>query len=317
MTDTNRWLALIISLPSNNSTARMRIWRALKSMGCAALRDGVYMLPESPAAERLLRAQMEGISSAGGHARLLQCQAMDAEEATAFTAMFDRSNDYAALLEELRDFVRNSPHVDANVAQRKLQRWQQQFEQLSEIDFFPGLAREQVSAALLQARTAQAGDEPVASAGKISKLKPAQYRGRLWATRRHLWADRMASAWLIRRFIDPEASFLWLPRPEDCPPEALGFDFNGAHFTHQGNRVTFEVLLASFGLEKDAALLKIATAIHYIDVGGVPVAEAAGLEALLRGARELCTDDDQLLAAASGIFDLLYSAHQHQARPSP
>jgi hypothetical protein len=311
MTDTNRWLALIISLPSNNSTARMRIWRALKSMGCAALRDGVYMLPASPGAERLLRGQMDEISSAGGHARLLQCQAMDAKEAAAFAAMFDRSTDYAALLEELQNFIRSSPHADTTTAQRKLQRWQQQFDQLSEIDFFPGLAREQVGAALLQARTAQLSDEPRAGAGKISKLKPAQYRNRLWATRRHLWADRMASAWLIRRFIDPEARFLWLRRPEDCPQEALGFDFNGARFTHQGNRVTFEVLLASFGLEKDTALTRIASAIHYLDVGGVPVAEAAGLEALLRGARELCTDDDSLLAAASGIFDLLYSAHQH------
>ncbi len=115
--------------------------------------------------------------------------------------------------------------------------------------------------------------------------------------------DRLASAWLIRRFIDPEARFLWLTAPANCPTEALGFDFDGAEFTHVDQRVTFEVLLASFGLETNPALMKLATLVHCLDVGGLPVAEAAGLEMVLGGLRASLPDDDALLVAAGGVFD--------------
>jgi hypothetical protein len=119
----------------------------------------------------------------------------------------------------------------------------------------------------------------------------------------------LASAWLIKRFIDPRAKFLWLKRPQDCPKRAVGFDFDGAQFTHVGAKVTFEVLLVSFGVNGDSALERIGTLIHYLDVGGVPVPEAAGLEALLRGARIARTDDDALTADAGRLFDLLYAGY--------
>src|SRR6516164_9106018 len=100
-------------------------------------------------------------------------------------------------------------------------------------------------------------DEPHEGAGGISRLDPQRYRGRTWATRRRLWVDRVASAWLIRRYIDPDARFKWLARPSDCPKSALGFDFDGATFTHVGDRVTFQTLLASFGLEPNPALVRL------------------------------------------------------------
>jgi hypothetical protein len=100
---------------------------------------------------------------------------------------------------------------------------------------------------------------------------------------------------------------LWLEKPEDCPDEALGFDFDGAEFTHVGQRVTFEVLLASFGLEADPALMKLAALVHCLDIGGLPVAEAAGVEMVLRGLRAGRPDDDALLAAAGGVFDGIYT----------
>jgi hypothetical protein len=93
--------------------------------------------------------------------------------------------------------------------------------------------------------------------------------------------NRVASAWLIRRFIDPEARFKWLARPSDCPKSALGFDFDGAAFTHVGDRVTFETLMVSFSLEEDPALLRPAAMVHQLDVGGEPGPEAAGFEAVL------------------------------------
>jgi hypothetical protein len=123
----------------------------------------------------------------------------------------------------------------------------------------------------------------------------------------------MASAWLIRRFIDRKAKFLWLDSPKKYPKTALGFDFDGATFTHVGSRVTFEVLAASFGLDTDPAIARIGTIVHCLDVGGVPVAEAAGIEALLTGLRAAATDDDKLLIEASRIFDGLYRAYRKES----
>ncbi|HJS78093.1 MAG TPA: chromate resistance protein ChrB domain-containing protein, partial [Burkholderiales bacterium] len=118
-----------------------------------------------------------------------------------------------------------------------------------------------------------------------------------------------ASAWLIKRFIDNDAKFVWIERPRDCPRKAVGFDFDGAEFTHSGGRVTFEVLATSFGLEHDRALAAIGSAVHFLDVGGIPVADAKGLETVLRGAQENARSDDELLAQAMKIFDLFYSAY--------
>ena len=137
--------------------------------------------------------------------------------------------------------------------------------------------------------------------------------GRTWATRRRLWVDRVASAWLIRRFIDRDARFQWLAKPSDCPKRALGFDFDGATFTHVGDRVTFETLMASFGLEDDAALARLAAMVHLLDVGGEPVPEAKGFEAVMAGARERLPDDDALLAEISGVLDSLYLHFEREA----
>src|SRR6185295_1054419 len=141
-------------------------------------------------------------------------------------------------------------------------------------------------------------------------------RGRTWATRRRLWVDRVASAWLIRRHIDPEARFRWLASPSACPKGALGFDFDGAAFSHVGDRVTFETLLASFGLDDDPGLARLGALVHQLDVGGEPVPEAVGFEAVLSGARERLDDDDALLAEMSVVLDSLYAHFVREARAS-
>jgi hypothetical protein len=143
----------------------------------------------------------------------------------------------------------------------------------------------------------------------VRRLDPRKYQNRVWATRTNPWVDRLASAWLIKRFIDREAKFVWIEHPRERPAKAIGFDFDGAHFTHAGNRVTFEVLAASFGLE-DEALTAIGAAVHFLDVGGIPVADAKGLETVLTGVKETARNDDELLAEAARIFDLFYSAYR-------
>ena len=159
-------------------------------------------------------------------------------------------------------------------------------------------------------REAYAGGEPRPSQRKLRSRSAGRYSGRTWTTRANLWVDRLASAWLIKRFIDREARFAWIARPSECPRKAVGFDYDGADFTHVKNRVTFEVLAAAFGLDADPALAKIGAAVHFLDVGGIPVPDAKGLETMLKGAKERARSDDALLSEAIRVLDLLYSAYR-------
>lgn len=311
------WRLLVVSLPSSGATARMRIWRGLKALGCAAMRDGAYLLPGAPDREQALQALADDCLREGGSAWLMAVQPRTADEAVAFRHLFDRHADYA----ELRQGWKAANAGLAGLApaelirlQRKLQR---EFDALRAIDFFPGDAAVEADAAWSDFNKRIEGllspDEPQETAGRIPRLQLADYQGRTWATRRRLWVDRVASAWLIRRFIDAQARFLWLARPSDCPADALGFDFDGAAFTHVGNRVTFETLLASFGLDTDAALRRLAAIVHALDVGGDPVPEASGFEAVMSGARERIADDDALLAEMGAVLDSLYAHFQRDA----
>lgn len=312
MNHDDTWLALIISLPTRNATARMRIWRALKALGCAVLRDGVYLLPNPLSARPALQAQAAETLAAGGTAQVVEVRASDPQQAAAFRALFDRTAEYTELKNALDAFIHTLATLDAMTAKRSLGRLRRDFEVIAAIDYFPTAAREQIAAELAQAEAAYQAlinpDEPHAATGSIRRLPSTEYQNRTWATRRRLWVDRMASAWLIQRFIDRQPIFMWLKRPQDCPDDALGFDFDGATFSHIGNRVTFEVLLASFGLEQDTALSRIGALVHYLDVGGIPVPEAAGLETLLKAMQARCPDDDTLHTETSRLFDDLYAA---------
>ncbi len=306
------WLLLVISLPSNRATPRMRVWRALKGLGAAVLRDGVYLLPGNRSAHAAFTQQAQEVVRSGGTAQLLRIETPEAEQDRQFRALFDRATDYARTMEAVRKLKFGRRRT---AAARTLKQLRRDFESIHAIDYFPGPAAEQAGQMLSEAETALAAllspDEPQSQAGRITRLDNKAYRNRTWATRARPWVDRLASAWLIKRFIDPKARFRWLKNPKDCPRTALGFDFDGATFTHVGARVTFEVLVASFGLD-DKALARLGELVHYLDVGGVPVAEARGLEMILTGAREQHRDDDKLLAEASKNFDYLYQAYSEK-----
>jgi len=295
------FLALFVSLPTRQSAGRMRIWRALRALGCATLRDGVYLLPESSAHAAALAQVAADVRAVQGTADIYRLGGRDEAQQDDIVALFDRTAEYANLMAAMAD-----PGARDAKALRGLRR---DLAALVAIDYFPGEARRQAQEALA-ALEAAAGGEPSATSGRIRRLASADFQGRTWATRKGLWVDRMASAWLIRRFIDRKANFLWLDKPKKCPKTVLGFDFDGAAFTHVGGRVTFEVLAASFGLDGDPAIARIAKVVHCLDVGGVPVAEAAGIEAVLAGARAAAADDDKLLAEASRVFDSLYKNYQ-------
>lgn len=312
------WLLLVLSLPTQSATARMRIWRSLKAQGCAALRDGAYLLPHSVEHEAALRDLAEECLREGGSAWLMAAAPSAADDAHAYPALFDRSEDYAGLITAWKQASGTLAGLNAVELARLQKKMRRDFEALKAIDFFPGESRLEAEAAWSDFNNRVdrqlSPDEPHEVDGQVPRLDAAQYQGRLWATRKRLWADRVSSAWLIRRFIDPEARFQWLAKPADCPKKALGFDFDGATFTHVGDRVTFEVLMASFGLDADGALVRLSAMVHALDVGGDPVPEAAGFEAVMTGFRERATDDDALLADMSQVLDSLYTHFEREIR---
>jgi hypothetical protein len=313
MDDTRVWLELVTSLPTENATERMRAWRALKATGAAVLRDGVYVLPDRPDLEQVLAELAREIDAAGGSAHVLRVEARGAGQAEALRRLFDRTREYAELAREIAGARTAASAQDPAALRRQMRALRRQFEALAAVDFFPGEAKAQVESALLGVERAAAEilepGEPRAAKGPIPRLDRAQFRKRVWATRKAPWVDRLACAWLIKRHIDPAASFAWLEKPADLPRKAVGFDFDGAQFTHVDNRVTFEVMLGSFALDGDTALLKLAEVVHYLDVGGLPVSDAPGIGAVLAGARQRSRDDDHFLRLAITLFDLVYAAY--------
>jgi hypothetical protein len=298
----------------------MRIWRALKALGCMALRDGAYLLPALADHEQALQQLADECLREGGSAWLMAVQACSSDEAASYRQLFDRSEDYTELRKAWKEANRGLASLAASELARLQRKLQRDFDAVRAIDFFRGDASAEAEAAWTdfskRIESVLSPDEPHETRGRIPRLDAGKYRGRTWATRRRLWIDRVACAWLIRRFIDNDARFRWLAKPSDCPKSALGFDFDGAAFTHVGDRVTFETLMASFGLEEDLALKRLAAIVRALDVGGEPVPEAKGFEAVMAGARERLTDDDALLAEMSTVLDSLYAHFQREAQRS-
>jgi hypothetical protein len=308
------WSILFLTLPTQPNAVRLRIWRALKSLGCGSLRDGVYLLPVAHAA--LFDALVAEVRAHGGQASVLELSTPDPVVRANVLALFDRSEAYGEWHAQAQALAAALGALEETEARRRWRAVAEALQALQRIDYYPGAAAAQAQAeidALRQALDARfSRGEPASKAAHgIPRLDVRRFRGKRWATRARPWVDRLACAWLIRRHIDPEAGFLWLADPAGSTPPprgTLGFDYDGARFTHVGARVSFEVLAASFGLDADPRLQRIARAVHFLDVGGIPVPEAAGLEAVLSGLREVHADDDQLSLAAAMVFDALYAA---------
>lgn len=299
----NYWLTLIISLPTENANTRMRTWRSLKASGAAVLRDGVYLMPERDACRSVFDALATEVSDSGGTAYVMR---LEEPVGVDFKAMFDRREEFSALLDDIRATAAEVNEANALELAKKARKLRKGFTGIVEIDFFASEAQRQTEAGLKALEQALARilspDEPHPIEADIKRLDFKAYKGKTWATRRRPWVDRLASAWLIRTCIDPKAQFLWLENPKKCPKDAIGFDFDGATFSHVGAKVTFEVLLASFGLES-RQLVRMGHLVHFLDVGGLQPPEATGIESVLAGMRESIEDDDHLLKAASAVFD--------------
>ena len=306
------WLVLTATLPTSPSGLRVRVWRALKAAGCATLRDGVYILPATAPSAKDLWAIEKAIQDGGAEAHMLKLQARDDEQEKTFRGLFDRAEQYADFAQALK-VARKTVKSSGEPELRKLLRdLDQQLRAIRATEYFPGRAGAGAADGLETLRaevekTLSPG-EPTPGTRAMERLSKESFQGRTWATRKRPWVDRLATAWLILRFVDARPRFLWLADPKKCPKSALGFDFDGARFTHTSDKVSFEVVAQAFGLEKDAALKRVGDLVHYIDIGGIPVDEAAGVETMVRGLQAQHDHDDALLAAACALFDALYVA---------
>ena len=312
------WLLLVTNLPGRNPTLRMRIWRALKAAGAGLLRDGAYLLPNRERSRQVLEEQGAEIKAAGGLVQVLSFDAESPQQNAELMALFERTEDYAEAIERLDALKGELAKLTDPEARQRLAGITREVAAIVARDFFPGEPRKQMEGALGDAEAAVnarfAPDEPHAAHRKIQPRDRKDYRGRTWATRERLWIDRVASAWLIRRFIDPKAKFIWLERVKDCPKSAVGFDFDGAEFTHVDSKVTFEVLISSFNLAQDMGLARLGALVHHLDVGGIPIAEGPGFATIMAGARSIQPDDDALLKAVTPVLDSLYAGYTDASR---
>jgi hypothetical protein len=301
------WLVMVAQLPTEDPSARMRVLRKLESLGAGVLREGAYALPDTPANRKSLDELAAHIGREGGTGYALRVAATSQAQNEAFRRLFDRSAQYEALVKIVEGLRLGFGHSDPSALARVLLKQRRDFEAISALDFFPTPAKGRAQHALADA------DQEIrrlyfsqasASIGAGEKL-----HGRIWATRKPLWADRLASAWLVRRFVDPEAKMLWLEGAGAAPPDAIGFGFEGAHFAAGDALVAYEEIMRQLQLGANQAIARIGAIVHYLEAGGAPVQEAAGVQTLLHGAVRRAQNDDELLAEAEKTFDLLYEAY--------
>jgi hypothetical protein len=301
------WLVIVVQMPLEDPAARMRVLRTLESLGAAVMREGAYLLPHKPTNQQSLDTLADYIVKCAGQAYVLHVEASSPVQQEAFKRLFDRTGRYESLVKTVESLRVGFGVSDPSAISRVLHKQRRDFEAIAALDFFPAAARARAERAIAEAEEAV---RKLMFPQTQGQAWPAEnLLGRRWATRKPLWADRLASAWLIRRFIDPEAKVVWLDKAQDLPAGAVGFGFEGAQFSNTETRVTYEEMLAQLKLGVNPALARIGSLVHFLEARGTPVPEAAGVQTLLQGAVRRARNEDELLGEAEKTFDLLYEAY--------
>jgi hypothetical protein len=301
------WLVTVAQLPTEDPASRMRVLRTLESLGAAVVREGVYLLPDTPANRSSLDTLGQYIHRTAGVAHVLQVSAASPAQQQAFQRMFDRTARYEDLIKNVESLRVGFGHSDPSAIASVLHKQRREFETIVALDFFPNQVRSRAEKALADT---DAAVNKLMFPGTQTGVRPNErLTQRTWATRKPPWADRLACAWLIRRFVDPEGKVVWLDKSQAVPEQAISYAFDGAHFANSESRVTYEEMLAQLGLAKNPALVRIGSIVHFLEAGGTAVPEAAGVQTLLQGAVRRSQNEDQLLGEAEKTFDLLYEAY--------
>ena len=310
---------LVHQLPASPSNLRVRTWRRLQQLGAVALKQSVYVLPDSAEAREdfeWLRVEIEG---SGGEASVFLADAVAPAADAELVEEFRRSRQtaYSELAAELQRLQRAAPskRKAPQAGRDQLARHRQRLAAIEKIDFFSAAGRDRVLSLLAAVEPPSGG--PPTTAGK-GDAAAEDYSNRTWVTRPLPGVDRMGSAWLIRRFIDRGARFAFCSDVQSAPAGSVTFDMFGGTFTHRGRLCTFEALCAYFGIA-DPAVTRLAHIVHDIDLKdsqfGAP--EAPTIAATIEGLQMACADDHLLLEQGIGLFEALFRSFGQQASPQP
>ena len=303
------WLVLMISLPPHPSSLRVRAWRKLRALGAVALKKSVYLLPFTPEHVEQFQWLSQEVQKDGGEATLLKVDRIENMARADVVRLFHeaRNQEYRELIERYRKVARGLPRKGGPSRQHDaLIRLTRDIQRIREIDFFEAPGYEEVKR--LRDTIEMRLQPPPTPAAPPPRVALESLKGRRWVTRPRPHIDRIGSAWLVRRFVDPNAKILFAP-PDDFPADAIPFDALGAAFGHQGEDCTFETFLKKCGL-RDRRLAALAEIVHEADLRDQKFRreEARGIDLAIRGFLALSKDDDEVLARGLVLFDSLYAA---------
>lgn len=297
------------SLPAGRSTARVALWRQLRKCGAVAFKTSTHILPGG--AQHLERLQWlaQQARDAGGDATIVHASDIVGMSDDEIVGLFnvERTRDYAEVAAGLSRLIK-ARRRPAESEDGELKKLAARFEEIGSIDFFACPKREVAEMLLGQARAPRR--DP---ASRIERVSPKQFARKVWLTRPRPEIDRVGSAWLIRRFIDPKARFVFSTDPADHAG-AVTFDMVDGRFSHVGEDCTFETLLKSFGID-DPAARRIGEMVHAADLedGKYPHVECVGIDRLLKGWAKLGWTDEKLIERGGECFDALHEFLRKQS----
>jgi hypothetical protein len=310
-----RWLLLIHQIPPKPDYFRVKIWRRLQRLGAVAIKNSVYVLPKSEQTQEDFQWVLGEIVEGGGEATLCEARFVDGLSDSEVEALFQsaRSSDYDEMAVEARRLAAISLPKTKTTDDRsgqittELSKLKRRLAEVVAIDFFGARGREIVDGLIsgIEARIQKQSGKP---AMKPAAIRSHSLQGKTWVTRKGIYVDRMASAWFVRRFVDPAARFKFVPAKGYKPvSDEIRFDMFEAEFTHEGDNCTFEVLIDRLGIS-EAALKPIAEIVHDIDLKDSKFdrEETTGIERLIAGIAMAHKEDETRLARSSVVFDDLY-----------
>ena len=314
-TDT-RWLLLIHQIPPKPNYLRVKIGRRLQRLGAVAVKNSVYVLPRTDQASEDFQWDTREIAASGGEASVCEARFVEGLSDDQVESLFNaaREANYTEIAEEARRLRaslkgRKKPNDELRAQiESAVARLRKRQADVVALDFFSASGGQAAEALLFSLEEHLRASAETPAPAKSSVAVPEAVRGRTWVTRKGIHVDRMASAWLIRRFIDEEARFKFVPG-RGYRPEAgeIRFDMFEAEYTHEGDRCTFEILVRHFDLD-EPGLKPISEIVHDIDLKDSKFArpEALGLDRLIAGICMATKDDESRLAQGHAVFDGLY-----------
>jgi hypothetical protein len=299
------WLLLLYSLPASKASSRVALWRRLKKTGAYALKTSAYVLPDEPAHFERFQWLVQKVRDEGGEATLARVRSIEGLSTDDLARLFNeaRAQDYTAILQPLNQLIAKNRKKPGEGFAEALEKLQRQFQEVRALDFFACPAGHDVEVLLQRAKQLTAPRSKAAA-----PLDAKRYQRRVWLTRPRPEIDRVGSAWLIRKFIDAKAKFVFAAKPA-AHPDAIPYDMMDVEFTHHGDDCTFETLLKRFAIA-DPAARRIGEMIHDADLedGKFQRPECRGLDLLFKGWARLGLSDAEILEKGFACFDALHAA---------